>query len=198
MTDSTESLPLDQTSALLRLYLEWPENRRMEISQEANEFYLWMQEQLDTNFANLVNNLDEIKLFIKPHHKVLANAQYIKSRLSEMTSNVRTDNRIDIHTQVFYMIYDCQETPSLEGTIQRGLLLDIAPHGLRFETKVPLPPRTVLSMTVAQVNWDVRLYHLTGEVRWKVDQEDRHHVGVSIFKLDDYDGWQDFYELTTL
>jgi len=198
MTGSTETLPLDLTSTLLRLYLEWPENRRMKTNEESNEFYLWMQAQLGADFSTLINNLDEVKLFIETHHKILASAQYIKSRLVEMTTNARTDHRLDIHTQVFFMIYDCQENPSLEGTIQRGLLLDIAPNGLRFETKVPMPSGTVLSMTIAQVNWDVRLYHLTGEVRWEEVQEDRHHAGVSLFKLGDYDAWQEFYELTTL
>jgi len=195
---ATETLPLDLTSTLLRLYLEWPENRKMEVSEEANEFYFWLEAQLGGDFSTLVNNLDEIKLFIESHHRILAGAHYIKSRLVEVASNVRTDQRVDIHTQVFFMIYDCPLNSSLEGTIQRGVLLDIAPNGLRFETKASLPPGTVLSISVAQVNWDVRLYHLTGEVRWEEVQEDRHHVGVSVFKLGDYDAWQEFYQLTTL
>jgi len=198
MTGSSETLPLDLTGALLKLYLEWPENRRMKTNEEANEFYLWMQVQLGGDFSTLINNLNEVKLFIETHHKILASAQYIKSRLVEMARNARTEHRVDIHTQVFFMIYDCQEHPSLEGTIQRGVLLDIAPNGLRFESKVPLPPGTVLSMTVAQVTWDVHLYHLTGEVRWEDVQEDRHHAGVSIFKLGDYDDWLEYYQLTTL
>ncbi len=195
---ATETLPLDLTSTLLRLYLEWPENRKMEVSEEANEFYFWLEAQLGGDFSTLVNNLDEIKLFIESHHRILAGAHYIKSRLVDVASNVRTDQRVDIHTQVFFMIYDCPQNSSLEGTIQRGVLLDIAPNGLRFETKASLPPGTVLSISVAQVNWDVRLYHLTGEVRWEEVQEDRHHVGVSVFKLGDYDAWQEFYQLTTL
>ena len=54
------------------------------------------------------------------------------------------------------------------------------------------------SMTVAQVDWDVRLYHLTGEVRWMTEQEDRYLSGISLFKIGDFDDWQEFYDLTTL
>ena len=77
-------------------------------------------------------------------------------------------------------------------------LLDIARNGMRIESMVPLPPGTVLSLTVAQVNWDVRLYHLTAETRWLVEQEDRYQSGLSIFNIGDYDAWQEFYDLTTL
>jgi hypothetical protein len=195
---SNNSLPLDLTGALLRLYLEWPENRVMSTNDEANEFYLWMREELGEEFSTLVNDLDEVKKFIADHHQVLARAQYIKARLKEVIQNARTDARVDIHTQVFFMIYDCQEDPTLQGVIQRGVLLDIAPGGMRLESKVHLPAGTVLSMTVAQVNWDVRLYHLTGEVRWLVEQDDRYLSGISLFNIGDFDGWQEFYDLTTL
>ena len=197
-TADQDQLPLDLTSALLRLYLEWPENRTMSTNEEANEFYMWMQTELGDEFSSLISNLGEVKQFIGTHHRVLSRAQYIKARLKEVSKNARNDPRVDIHTQVFFMVYDCQAEPALEGVIQRGVLLDIARNGMRIESKVPMPAGTVLSMTVAQVNWDVRLYHLTGETRWLVEQDDRYQSGISLFNIGDYKDWQEFYDLTTL
>ncbi len=193
-----ESLSVDQLNVLYRLYIEWPQSTVLEGDKEANEFYLWLKEELGDEFSDLVNNLNEIKTFIRLHQNVLGRARYIKSRLMEVQTNARTDPRMDINTQVFFLVYDCQENPALEGTIQRGILLDIARNGMRVESNIAIPRGTVLSLTVAQVNWDVRLYHLTGDVRWSIDHDDSKQVGISIFNIGDYKEWQDYYELTTM
>jgi len=198
MTQSEQSIPPDLTSALLRLYLAWPEIRDLSPGVEANEFYLWLQNELGDDFDQLVNNLGEIKRFINDHHQVLASARYFKGRVIESTRDGRAESRVEMQTQVYFMVYDCQEAPLLEGTINRGVLVDIAPNGLRIESDMPIPAGTLLSLSVAQANWDIRLYHLTGEVRWTVEHQHRHQTGVVLFHLDDYEDWQDYYELTKL
>jgi hypothetical protein len=198
MKQSEQSIPPDLTSALLRLYLEWPEIGHLSPNAEANEFYLWLQNELGDDFSQLVTSLNEIKSFINDHHHVLSTARYFKGRVIENAKEGRSESRVEMQTQVFFMIYDCQEAPLLEGTVNRGILVDIAPNGLRIESHMPIPAGTLLSLTVAQANWDIRLYHLTGEVRWTVEHEYRHQTGIVLFHLGDYDDWQDYYELTKL
>jgi hypothetical protein len=90
-----------------------------------------------------------------------------------------------MNTQVFFLVYDCQAQTELEGIIERGILVDIAKVGMRIETNFALPRGTVLSLTAVRVNSDVRLYHLTGEVRWAIEHGNSRELGLSIFKVGD-------------
>lgn len=193
-----KALSVDQLSVLYRLYLEWPESREMSEDREASELYFWLREEMGDQLSSLVSGLPEIKDFVHAYRSVLARARQIKSRLHEVHTNTRGQSRVDINTQVFFLVYDCQADPSLEGVIERGILLDIARSGMRIETSVALPRGTVLSMTAVQVSWDVRLYHLTGEVRWASGHDDVKQIGVSIFNIGDYKDWQEYYDLTSL
>ena len=196
---SNKTLNVDQLVGLLRLHLMWPENRTLKPSEEANEFYLWLTHELGQDeVAQNIGDLTDIKHFIDVYGSVLSRAQYIKSRLKEKQSDARGEPRLDVNTQVFYLIYDSEKEPGLEGAIQRGLLLDIARNGMRIETSLPVPIGSILSLTVAQVGFDVRLYHLTGEVRWMSEYEDSYQLGVSVFNIEDYEDWQDFYDLTAI
>ncbi len=196
---SDKTLSVDQLVALLRLHLMWPDNRTLKPSDEANEFYLWLTHEMgqDEVLQN-VGSLNDIKRFIEVYGNVLIRAQYIKSRLKDSQTDSRGEPRLDVNTQVFYLVYDCEKEPGLEGAIQRGLLLDIARNGMRVETNLPVPVGSILSLTVAQVAWDVRLYHLTGEVRWMSEHHDSYQLGVSVFNIEDYEDWQDFYDLTAM
>ncbi|MFT7246490.1 MAG: hypothetical protein ACI82A_003866 [Candidatus Azotimanducaceae bacterium] len=192
------TLSVDQLSVLYRLYLEWPETREMSVDREADEFYFWLMEDLGEDLGSLVSGLSEIKIFLMAHHAVLARARQIKARHHEVQTNARDNNRIYMNTQVFFLVYDCQAQPELEGIIERGILVDIAKVGMRIETNFALPRGTVLSLTAVQVNSDVRLYHLTGEVRWAIEHGNSRELGLSIFKVGDNEAWRELYELASL
>ena len=195
----SQPLSVDQLSAMLRLHLLWPESRTLDPTEEANEFYLWLTHEMgQEQVAENVGTLADIKMFVSAHRKTLARARYIKSRLRDGSSDARIEPRLDVHTQVFYLVYDCEKDPGIEGRIDRGVMLDIARNGMRFESSTPIPQGAILSLTVAQVALDVRLYHLTGEVRWMSEHHDAYQIGLSIFNIEDYEDWQDFYDLTSM
>ena len=125
-------------------------------------------------------------------------AKYLKGRQSAKASDGREDARIAINTQVFSLIYDCAKDPSLEGTIVRGMMMDMARNGMRLETASAVPSGSILSMTVAQTGTVVTLYHLTGEVRWASSTAESHHLGVSIFNIEDFRQWEEFFHMSSL
>lgn len=189
-------LSIDQVFSLLRLYLDWPDYFDESQDQEANEFYLWLTGVLEeADLADVTGGLEGVKHFIKTNPEVLARARYLKrhSHNGVNQADLREDTRIPVHTQAFFLIYDCTEEPALEGTIVHGVLVDIARQGMRLETNTPVPPGTIISMTVAQTGTGVTLYNLTCEVRWAGTHSEAYHLGISIFNIEEYEKWQEFY-----
>ena len=84
-------------------------------------------------------------------------------------------------------------TCSLSSSIFRGILLDMAPTGIRIETDVELPPGSIITMTVIQIGDGVTRYHLTGEARWARPSGNVTHLGVAIYEIEDNERWQEFY-----
>lgn len=195
MADS-DKLSIDQVFSLLRLYLDWPHYIDESHDKEANEFYFWLAGELEEpDLADITGGLDGIKQFIKTNPEVLARARYLKRQASPgaVAADVRQDARIPVHTQMFFLIYDCTREPELEGTIVHGVLVDIARQGMRVETATPVPEGSIISMTVAQTGTNVTMYNLTGEVRWSAQHSAAHHLGVSIFNIEEYQKWEEFY-----
>ena len=189
-----DNLSVDQLSRLLRLYLDWPDKIDQDPDQEANAFYLWLAEELDEeDLAETTSGLDGVKLFIKSHPVVLSGARQLGGGEGETADDSRDGIRVSVNTQLFFLVYDCAKEPELEGTILRGIMLDMARNGIRVETRTPIPPGSIVSMTVAQVGTAVTLYNLTGEVRWLTENAESNHLGISIFNIEDHQEWQDFY-----
>lgn len=189
-------LSIDQVFSLLRLYLDWPDYIDESHDQEANEFYLWLTQELEeAELADVTGGLEGVKHFINTNPEVLARARYLKrhSHNGVVQADLRQDTRIPVHTQAFFLIYDCTEDPSLEGTIVHGVLIDIARQGMRVETNIAVPAGTIISMTVAQTGSGVTLYNLTCEVRWSGRHSAAYHLGISIFNIEEYEKWQEFY-----
>jgi hypothetical protein len=192
------ALSVDQLSLLLRLYMDWPHHIDTNEDAEANEFYMWLASELDeAELQDITGGLGGVKSFIKSNPDVIPTARYLKNKGDARPRDVREEARIAINTQVFVLIYDCNKDPELEGRIVRGMMMDMARNGMRLETKLPIPPGTILSMTVAQTGSSITLYHLTGEVRWLSEGSDSNNIGISIFNIEDFRSWEDFYETST-
>ena len=192
-------LTVDQLSSLLRLYLDWPKHISDQPDKEANEFHFWLSEQLDKeDLEDVTGGLDGTKHFIRSNPEVVAASKYIKSRDRQELSNEREEARVHINTQVFVLIYDCIKDVSLEGTIIRGMMMDMARNGMRMESNIAVPAGSILSMTVAQTGQMVTLYHLTGEVRWVASSEESNQLGISIFNIEDFGRWEEFFAMTQI
>lgn len=195
MVDSN-GLSIDQVFSLLRLYLDWPDYFDESQDQEANEFYLWLAKELEeAELADVTGGLDGVKQFIRTNPEVLARARHLKRQTinGATQADYRQDTRIPVHTQTFFLVYDCPENPSLEGSIVHGVLVDIARQGMRVESNTPVPAGSIISMTVAQTGTGVTLYNLTCEVRWFAAHSESYHLGISIFNIEEYEKWQEFY-----
>ncbi len=195
MTAADNPLSVDQLSNLLRAYLDWPVYIEKGGDTEANEFYLWLADELDeAALPEFTGGLKGIKYFVNSNASVLSRARYLKRRDGQRNTNVREDARIAINTQLFFLIYDCAREPQLEGTILHGAMLDLARNGMRLETTLAVPQGSVITMTVAQSGTGVTFYKLTGEVRWCTQiSGDTNHLGIAIFNIEDFRKWQDFY-----
>jgi hypothetical protein len=191
-------LSVDQISVLLRLYLDWPEQVNKSPDDEANEFYIWLQSQFsEEELPDVTGGLDGLKYFIHSNMDVIPAARFLKGNGAISRNSGRQDARIAINTQVFALVYDCTQDPSLEGKVFRGIMMDMARNGVRLEATLAVPAGSILSMTVAQTGTAVSLYHLTGEIRWQSTTPNASHLGISIFDIEDYQKWQDFYALSS-
>ncbi len=196
--DTSNLLSVDQLNSLLRLYLAWPEIITNDLSREANEFYLWLSVEFDEgDLARTTGGLAGVKTFINANEKVLSGARYLKGQARNQGDH-REDARISVNTQLFFLVYDCTKAPELEGTILRGIVLDLAGSGMRVEANIPVPAGTIISMAVIETGYSSALYYLTGEVRWASEHAETNHLGIHIFNIEDYKRWQDFYYLMSL
>ncbi len=188
-------LSIDQTSGLLRLYLSWQKRIENNPDHEANEFYLWISEEKEDedDLEATTGGLDGVKEFINQNEAILSGARYLKDLRETSDKDVREDVRISINTHLYFTVYDCTKNPELEGEILRGILLDMAPTGIRIETDVELPQGTIITMTVIQIGDGVTRYHLTGEVRWARPSGTVTHLGITIYEIEDNERWQEFY-----
>ena len=82
---------------------------------------------------------------------------------------------------------------AFEGTIIRGVMMDMARNGMRMESNIAVPAGSILSMTVAQTGQMVTLYHLTGEVGWVSTAEKTNQLGISIFNIEDFGRWEELF-----
>ena len=189
-------LSVDQLSQLLREYLGWPEFFGENIETQAREFYLRLSSNLDPlDLQELTSGLPGIEYFLTSNQELVAACKYIKSRDTRKSNNIREEARVHINTQVFALVYDCIKDVAIEGTIVRGIMMDMARTGMRIETTTPIPSGSILSMTVAHTGSTVTLYHLTGEVRWVTSTAESNHLGISIFNIEDFDLWQEFFSM---
>ena len=194
MSDDSNILSVDQTTSLLRLYLDWPEHVLQPGDAEAERFYRWLRSELDDAvLAEITSGLDGIKQFLKDNSDVVYAGRKLKKVEAHEANDVREDERIPTSTQVFVVIYDCAKDQSLEGTSLRGMMMDMARNGMRLESKKPIPVGSIVSLTVAHTGTPVTFSHLTGEVRWISHSEETNHIGIVIFKFEDYEKWRDHF-----
>lgn len=197
MPDTQPSaLSVDQNRSLLRLYLGWPGKVDDGPEQEAAEFYAWLENELSADeLQEIVGMPEEVTQFIVTHNKVLARARYLKGWHEAHEIEAREDPRTAVHTQVFFVVYDCASDPSIEGQIYRGIVLDTAPNGMRVESHHGVPQGAILAMTVVSTGQQMSAYHLTGEIRWHAEHSESHHMGVSIFNIEGFDRWREFHRI---
>ena len=150
MSDNTDALSADQITLLMRLYLDWPGHAGQPDEKEAEQFYAWLQEELDeSDLMDITAGLDDIKLFLEDNSDVVHAGRFLKSAHSSNANNAREDERIPTSTQVFAVIYDCDKDQSLEGASLRGMMMDMARNSMRLESKTAIPVGSIVSMTVA-------------------------------------------------
>jgi len=178
--------------------MDWPDYIDESHDQEANEFYLWLTSELEeADLLDVTGGLEGVKQFIRTNPEVLARARHLKRHATNGTLivDVRQDTRIPVHTQTFFLIYDCSKEPSLEGTIAHGIIIDIARQGMRIETSIPVPEGSIIGMTVAHGGTGITLYNPTCEVRWSAKHSAAYHLGISIFNIEEYEKWEQFYRV---
>lgn len=192
-------LPVDQTRSLLRLYLSWPEKIEDDPGAEAEAFYMWLSNELsEDELSELAGSSEDVDHFVTIHNKVLSRARYLKGWHASHSVESREDPRTAVHTQVFFVIYDCTADPSLEGRIMRGIVLDTAPAGMRIEAHDEVPPGAILAITVVATGQQMSAYHLTGEVRWHAEHSESHHIGISLFNIEGHERWREFHTLNSI
>jgi hypothetical protein len=189
------SLSVDQLISLLRMYLAWPKHVSEQPDKEAEAYFAWLVKELElADLKDISGGLPGVKHFIASNPDLVSASKYIKSReLQKKVSNEREEMRVHINTQVFLLVYDCLKDVALEGTIIRGMMMDLARNGMRLQTNVPIPTGSILSMTVANTGDTVALYHLTGEVRWITTAAETNQLGLSIFNIEDFELWEKFF-----
>ena len=165
------------------------------VDKEAEAFFAWLGKELDpADLKDISAGLPGVKHFIVSNPDLVGASKYIKSRkLQKKVSNEREEARVHINTQVFLLVYDCIKDVTLEGTIIRGMMMDMVRNGMRLQTNVPIPTGSIVAMTVANTGATVSLYHLTGEVRWVTSAAETNQLGLSIFNIEDFDQWQQFF-----
>lgn len=194
MPDPKIHLSVDQTTQLLRFYLAWPELVDLKKNQEAKQFYKWLGTQLDElALEQISGGLAGIRQFLKENKDVIGASRHFKHSDAIYSNNVREEERIPTSTQVFVVIYDCDKDPKLEGSSLKAMMMDMGKNGMRLESKIPIPSGTIVTMTVAHTGTPLRLFHLTGEVRWLSEAHETNHMGMAIFNIEDYEVWRDYF-----
>jgi hypothetical protein len=187
-------LTVDQTTQLLRLYLSWPELVEQKKNEEAKHFYEWLGTQLDESaLKDITGGVKGIKQFLKENRDVLGAGRHFKHSDAAYSNNSREEERIPTSTQVFVVIYDCDKDPKLEGVSLKAMMMDMGKNGMRLESKDAIPAGTIVTMTVAQTGTPLRLFHLTGEVRWISEAHETSHMGMAIFNIEDYEDWRNYF-----
>lgn len=185
----------NQARKILRLYLAWPSRFDAEPDQEAELFYSWLK----TNYAELsvvndMNNSEDIRTFLQSNPEVIEAAKYLKPNQSVVSGDVRQTKRVRVNTHVFLSIYECPD-PLMIGETLKGVAFDVTPDGLGIETEKQVPVNTILNVTVAPASHPIRLYNLTGEVRWNNNGTGRWQLGLQLFAVEDLELWQSDFEL---
>lgn len=176
--------------------------RREVTAEEAGQFYKWLKTELDHDLLDEVTGgLAGVEKFLTGNPDIVAAANQMKQRAAEKTEDARLDSRVSTNTQVFAVIYDCSLAPELEGQVVRASMMDMARNGMRLEGSTAIPKGTILSLTVAHPDSALSFMHLTGEVRWVNSSGSAsgsaHNVGLSIFNIEDYEQWLDYFKAST-
>jgi hypothetical protein len=195
---ATESLlSVDQTTQLLRFYLSWPELVEQKKNEEANHFYTWLGTQLDElALKDITGGIKGVKQFLQENKGVIGAGQHFKNTDANYSNNSREEEHIPTGTQVFVVIYDCDKDPELESAPLKTMMMDVGKNGMRLESKDAIPAGTIVTMTVAQTGTPLRLFHLTGEVRWVSEAHETNHMGMAIFNIEDDEDWRDYFSST--
>lgn len=186
---------VDRLRSLLRLYLSWPE--KFDDGNEVAEFHRWLKSEFDEGYIeDLVGSIEDIQAFFQENEGVLYRARHFKGWSVDADRDTRVDARVAINTQVLFLVYDCTRNTDYEGRIFRGIMLDMAKSGMRIETNEPVPEGAILSLSVVRAESGATMYNLTGEVRWSREHAEAAHIGISVFNIEDYANWQEFYDQT--
>ncbi len=99
-----------------------------------SKFYERLVNELEpADLKDITGGLLGVKHFIASNPDLVGASKYIKSReLQKKVSNEREEMRVHINTQVFMLVYDCLNDFDLEGTIIRGMMMDLARNGMRL------------------------------------------------------------------
>ena len=175
---------------LLRLYLSWPNRFEVREDEEARLFHKWLQHNYGCmRFVDVLSQTD-ISDFLALNPRVIEAAKFLKP--SERHSDgVRRETRINTATKVFISVYECEKKSSLIGHTCKGLATDVTSTGLGIEVGGALPQETIINLTAAPPRLPIKLYRLTGEVRWSENVDGGlYQIGVKVLDMDDAETWK--------
>lgn len=111
-------------------------------------------------------------------------------------TNRRNSVRLNIQEALSLTIISTTQSPELEGKVFNGSTMDISTTGLRLMLSSPLPPNSIINMSITLENAPNE-FLLSGKVRWcrEFKQEDTYQAGIVLHKNIndeiDYNRWRE-------
>lgn len=187
----TEVFTGNQARKILRLYLAWPCRFDADPDREPELFYAWLKDNYgELTVVSDLQDSESIRTFLTSNPEVIEAAKFLKPVQGKLDSDVRQSRRVRVNTHVFLGIYECKSDPSMIGETLKAVAFDVTRNGLGIEAEQSIPTDTILNVTVAPAGYPIRLYNLTGEVRWASHQADRWQLGLQLFDVEDLERWQ--------
>ena len=174
---------------LLRLYLSWPKRFQAEEEEEARLFHGWLQENYQFMRFVSVLGVADVQEFLAVNPRVIEAAKFLKPA-EHKPEGFRLEKRITTATKAFLSVYDCAKKAALIGQTLKGTVTDVTSNGLGIEVVEGLPEGSIINLTVAPSGYPIRLYRLTGEVRWLELDDGLYQIGVQILDMDDAGTWR--------
>ena len=91
----------------------------------------------------------------------------------------RRESRINHEIGIFAQVHTCAEKPELFGLSVPGEATDFSPHGLRFKSKLALPPGALINITIG-IGKPLSVFLLLGEVCWEGKIDGHSTIGANL------------------
>lgn len=167
-------LPIETTTKLLKLHLQWPDRRRYDGKEEQPlEFYKWLfVNHHERPEVMALDNLEMVDEFLKTNKHVL----WPSRKEEEKWANLRLEPRIENDVEISLTVVESNAIDAI-GTSLNGRTLDIGLHGMRVALAESLPDGSTVKLCVIN---DTQEYQLQAGVRWTTGLEQGHLVGLQL------------------